>query len=1223
MADDIDRLVHHLCVDPKTARYGPYVLPPTGESLPRGVDLLPGRLRRYRLVDRAGKAVDLHAYVGLAEVGGQLWEQEVRVLLRLGASGQDGLPEVLEGGYEEPEATAKAGSPVNGIALIAVAGSDRSLADPGAADWMRGQPALALTHFQRLAEALAELHDLGALHRNLVPGSILADTSTAHPRLWLARFEMSALIGNMLRRSVDSAVDRRELRSLFIGDGEPDVRTLSCQPFERLAFLCSEAPTESLRETPTSDVYGLAAVVWDWFCDPAALTDGPLPDDPVARHRELHGRMVAALSGGEVPGRLAGLLRAMLSERPADRPTAQEVCRLLAGDVDTIMWQLVGAEPERPYLVVDIPRECIPTLSGWQWLGHSADTPEARDELAGWMLDELSHAKLMHSVNGAVPFVRTGSIEDRRLARFVLVGRRALWFCQHYQRRSWGAFGPPLDNALIIKYVAARDSAATRRVFEELRRTSGQVDVPAVEVVNMDVADSVMDAALAGRPSWKPLLARLVEGPPEQTAHHEYAAALDWLLAYQGAELSARTYAYVRTDTAHQQVTIEWDPDRERRYIDSDALLTKFADSPWLRPSMGDFFLNLDDDDHGSALVEIVADRGGRPDSTPVRSAWMVEPVRVGDDRVVLRRTEGTERIPERGWVRPRSDFGTRAALARQAAARWDLTRTRGLLSQLRTPRSVRLRQRRWAHAGDRLKGETSRAVVRDMLTHRPFYAVQGPPGTGKTTVVSEAVASYLAEEPTARVLVSAQSGHALDNLAQRILRRIGELAADGTPTDRMDVTALRVTSRSGALPHPDVLPWTRDALAVRSAERIRDRVDRVLAGDVADGLREALARWRELLDPDTGENVLPELGDRLERSANLVFATCVTATPQAVTPGGTRSRFDWVIVEEAAKAWPTELAMPLTCGTSWTLIGDHRQLGAHRRSDFERFIDACAGDPAPELAMLAERREVYLGAFDTLRQLFDRLPGASEREAERLPLRQLSTQFRMRTPIAEVVSRVFYPLPGPVDGDGLPPGLLRTGTEVPAAPIRAPEALRGASLVWLDTRGVPDCGDEPHWINQGEARLVAALVDRLRPRPTPREHGYSAEPLAVLTPYRAQAQLLRQHDALRPHVSTIHAFQGREADIVVISLVRDRRHGPAGVAWSSLGHLAQPNLVNVMLSRGRRLVVVVGNFDHFRASDADVGAGGGGTEGPFWGRLCAAVRRYGLVLPAAEVIEG
>jgi len=1226
MTDDTDRIVNRLCIDPITARYGPYRIPPGNGDLPRGVDLIPERLRRYRLLDGFDTPVDLHVYIGLAEVGGQLWEQEVRVLLRLGSSGLPGLPEILEGGYVEPELIRKSGPAVRGLAIVTARGSDRSLADPGAADAMRADRVAAVTQFRRLAEALAELHDLGALHRNLTPEAILADLSGNSPRLWIARFEMSALIGNLLRRCVDSTVERDALRGLFLGTEEPDPRRLACLPFERLGFLYPGDLPQPLHETPTSDVFSLAATVWEWFCDPAVLTAEPLPPDVVARHAELHRRMLRALSGaGTVPTRLADLLRTMMDEQPRNRPTAYQVYRQLTEDAEAILWHLEGGDPDRPYLLIDNPAECIPLLAGWGWLDHDqASLPAAREELAALMQEDLAKAILMHSTSGALPFVHSGDTKDRRDCRTVLVGRRAMWFCYQYQRRSWGRFGPALDEALIIKYVSKRDSPAARRCFEDMKAISGMVNIPAVEVVNLDVADSVMDAALAGRPSWKPLLTKLVERTSVEATHHEYAAALDWLLAYQGAELQARTYAYVRTDVSHGRATIEWDRDREAKMINSDALLTKFADSPWLRPPMGDFFLRLEDDE-GSATVEIGSDRDGRPQFTQGRSIWSVAPDRAGAIRVVLVRAEGTDPIPERGWIRPGADRGTRTALARQAIGRIDLMRGRGLLGQLHSPRAVRLPPQRYADAGRALTGEDSRKVVRDMLTHRPFFAIQGPPGTGKTTVVTEAVQKFLEQEPSARVLISAQSGYALDNLARRILTKLDELGPDGKPTGKMDVTALRVTSRSGARPDERVQPWTRDALAVRSADRIRERLDDLLGDEVQPKVAVALRRWRDLLDPSSGENVLPELGDRLERAADLVFATCVTATPEAVTPGGTRSRFEWVIVEEAAKAWPTELAMPLTRGTAWTLIGDHKQLGAHRRNNFKRFLDDCAGDTAPELAMLAERREVYLNAFDTFRHLFELSTEGDpvDRDRRQLPLRQLTTQFRMREPIAEVVSRVFYPTSPDTGSDGLPPGLLRSWGGVPAAPLRSPAQLVGQSVVWLDTHDVPECSDEPHWLNRGEAELVQALIERLRPHPSPHQHGYSGEPLAVLTPYRAQARLLTQHDMLRPHVSTIHAFQGREADIVVVSLVRDRRHGPPGVPWSSLGHLTQPNLINVMMSRARRLLVIVGDFQHFATVDeVTTSVPGTSEDGPFWGRLCTAVRHFGTVLPAREVID-
>ncbi|WP_033337912.1 AAA domain-containing protein [Catenuloplanes japonicus] len=1231
--DDIDDLVHYLCVAPQTARYGPYRVDPADGRWPRGLDLIVGRLRRYRLIDGEGKTVELHVYVGLGEIGGLLWEQEVRVLLRLGSSGQQGLPLVLDGGYEDAATTAKASSAVGGVALVATRGADHSLADDGAATEMRSKPLMAVKQFLQLCEALAEIHDMGGMHRNLVPAAILADLSADTPALWIGRFEMSALLGNLLRRTVDSEVSTAELRALFLSDpAAPDDRVLVCQPFERMRFLFPEEVPEPLLESPEADVYSLAATVWDWFCEPEVLTAQPLPESPVERHRELHGRMVAALGpAGGVPARLATTLSSMLDPVARNRPTIAQVCRLLVADLDAIRLILAADERTRPYLVVDIPREAAPTLIGWGLIKHGADTPEGLEELSAFMTYDLTNVRVALSPRGAEAFVRSGeNAQDKMRSRTVLLGRNCAWFCQYYQRKTWGKPGQPLETALIIKYVAQREHPGNRRAFEDLVRNSPLLDVPAVDVVSMNVAASVMDQSLVERPSWKEFLDQLGSMSPESAQDLQYGSALDWLLAYQGAELSARTYGFTRTENSTGQVVIEWDQERERRIHNADALLTKFSDSPWLRPALGDFFRSLDDES-GESKVEILKDLNGRPVTDVTRrSVWIVDTQRVGIDRLWLRRDQGSEPIPERGWIRPLSDTGTRTALHRQVAARSDLMRTRGLLAQLRKPWSIRTLPNRWTRAmaelKDTLKSEESRKVVGDMLTYRPFFAIQGPPGTGKTTLVSEAVNAYLREEATSRVLISAQSGFALDNLAQRVLQRLGEIDADGEPTNAMEFIALRVTSHSGTPPNPQIMPWTRDELAERTAERIRKRVDEVLA-DCSPEQSSILSVWRRLLDPVSGENILPELGDRVERAADLVFATCVTATAETVTPGGTRSRFDWVIVEEAAKAWPTELAMPLAAGTAWTLIGDHKQLGAHRRSDFERFLADCANDPSPELAALADNSELYLDTFDTFRRLFDALKDDSLTQAarERLPLRELTHQFRMRDPIAQIVSRVFYPSSKELEPDGLPRGQLRTGREVPHAPVQGPPDLVGQSVVWLDTRDVPDCADEGHWFNQGEARIIAKLVERLQPEPEPRRHGYSSEPLAILSPYRQQAQLLKQYGLVRDFVSTIHAFQGREADIVMVSLVRQRRHGPAGHAWSSLGHLTQRNLINVMTSRARKLLIIVGSFDHFANVDAEttMPAGPDEEDRPFWGRLCTAVQLYGQVLSAAEVIDG
>ena len=59
---------------------------------------------------------------------------------------------------------------------------------------------------------------------------------------------------------------------------------------------------------------------------------------------------------------------------------------------------------------------------------------------------------------------------------------------------------------------------------------------------------------------------------------------------------------------------------------------------------------------------------------------------------------------------------------------------------------------------------------------------------------------------------------------------------------------------------------------------------------------------------------------------------------------------FDWAVIEEAAHAWLSEIAVPLVQGDRWLLIGDHAQLPAHSadrqrtandRTAFERPVNA------------------------------------------------------------------------------------------------------------------------------------------------------------------------------------------------------------------------------------------------------------------------------------------
>ncbi|GAA4785796.1 hypothetical protein GCM10023200_19710 [Actinomycetospora chlora] len=1226
-------LVERFLVDPATAEFGPYELLADDDEERPIEELLAGRCYHLRMIDvREERTVDVQVFLGIGDIGGLLWEQDIRALLRMSGSRHPALPEVLDGGYRSADDTATIGHDVAGMAFVATRGSDRTAAAAAERRWLREHPREALRRFRSLADGLAVLRGLGLAHRNLCPRAI--DVHADHS-LRLARFELSALVDDIFRATLDSSVRADGLRGLFLGD----TSGLRYAPPERVAFALAVDADNDLIESDHSDVFSLAAVVWEWLLGefPDDVLPGPvdglldaeraahLHQEYLAFHRYLRDTVGRADS---IPPDLAQILVRMLDRDPDRRPTADDVVNLLSAGYDRILATWEDRTSDRAHMVVFMPTESAETIFRWGLISEHPATADGRDELAAFITSDLRGAMMTYAPDGADPFVRGGDRGLKRAATQLLRGQEVLWFCDLYRPRDRdNNLLAPVETALIIKYAVQQSQPWVERRLRDLDWL-GTRAVPEVDLVADDIDHRAMVRKLRDRPHWGSLIESTA--PVDDSSPHElqYRRAIDWLLDYQDVELRARQYPFVCMEgTERGDVVVRFDADRDQDVVVTSPLFVKFAATPALRPEFGDFFERLENDD-GGMDVDVIEDRSGRPGSRrAVAEAQVVR--RDGPDRVVLRRKPGSAPVPEKGWLRSRDDRGTAVALDRQRDAAYELFRFRTLTSQLRNPRTIRTFEHHWADAGADLAGDGGDAV-REMLVCEPFAAIQGPPGTGKTRVAATAIAAYLDRHPTARVLVSAQSNYALDNLAAGVLRAIGATDTNGRPTDEghshVSPIPLRVVSRAvGALDRvaDDVEQWTRSPLADRQQSRLHRHVDGVLHDRerrLSEGLRSVLKDWQELLAPG-GESVLPELSDRLHRGANLIFATCATSTPDLLFPNAAVV-FDWVVVEEAAKAWPTELAIPLVRGLRWTLIGDHFQLPAHRRTDVERFLDSCIADPHEGIALVGEERDRYLAALDLFGSLF-----TEDRTASRNPppLKRMATQFRMRKPIGDLVSRVFYPLEPQPTGegrptDGLPAGGLETfwdpdpDRRIPPIRLRSPRELDGESLVWLDTAGIASCRDHTRWYNAGEAAIVVQLLQRLQPFPRPQEDGYGDSPLAILSPYLEQKRLLSGNSLAAPHLSTIHAFQGREADMVIVSLVRDTARGHvegAPSAQASLGHLTQQELINVMFSRARRQLVIVGRFDHYASV---------GDQDGFWPKVCRAVQMYGTVLSAREL---
>ena len=77
---------------------------------------------------------------------------------------------------------------------------------------------------------------------------------------------------------------------------------------------------------------------------------------------------------------------------------------------------------------------------------------------------------------------------------------------------------------------------------------------------------------------------------------------------------------------------------------------------------------------------------------------------------------------------------------------------------------------------------------------------------------------------------------------------------------------------------------------------------------------------------------------------------------------------------------------------------------------------------------------------------------------------------------------------------------------------------------------------------------------------------------MGVITPYAAQARLLRTLlEDERIEIDSVDGFQGREKEVILVSMVRSNQVG-------EIGFLSEKRRTHVAITRARRLLLIVGD---------------------------------------------
>lgn len=421
------------------------------------------------------------------------------------------------------------------------------------------------------------------------------------------------------------------------------------------------------------------------------------------------------------------------------------------------------------------------------------------------------------------------------------------------------------------------------------------------------------------------------------------------------------------------------------------------------------------------------------------------------------------------------------------------------------------------------------RAIALGLNKKRPILIIQGPPGTGKTVLLKELIA--LAVQQGERVLVTAPTNAAVDNMVEKLSNIGVNIVRVGNPA--------RISSAVASKSLGEIVNSKLEYFLTefeRKKSDLRKDLRHCLKDDsLAAGIRQLLKQLGKALKKKEKETVKEVLS-----SAQVVLATNTGAADPVIRR---LDAFDLVIIDEAGQAIEPSCWIPILQGKRCIIAGDQCQL-------------------AP---VILSRKALEGGLGVSL------LERAATLHEEVLATK-LTTQYRMNDAIASWASKEMYG------------GSLKSSSSVFShilvdSPFVKPAWITQCPLLLLDTRmpyGSLSVGCEEHldpagtgsFYNEGEADIVVQHVLSLI------SAGISPTAIAVQSPYVAQVQLLRDRldeipEAVGVEVATIDSFQGREADAVIISMVRSNTLG-------AVGFLGDSRRMNVAITRARKHVAVV-----------------------------------------------
>lgn len=302
-----------------------------------------------------------------------------------------------------------------------------------------------------------------------------------------------------------------------------------------------------------------------------------------------------------------------------------------------------------------------------------------------------------------------------------------------------------------------------------------------------------------------------------------------------------------------------------------------------------------------------------------------------------------------------------------------------------------------------------------------------------------------------------------------------------------------------------------------------------------------------------------------VQKYSNISAATC----QQALEIGRNTEKnpvYDLVIIDEAARANPLDLFIPMSMGKTVILVGDYLQL--------PHMLD-------PFVVKKIEKENVNEKLSILKESLFEKLykQFSNNRDLACNRTVQLVYQYRMNKVLGEFANKAFY----------APKNYKLDSSRVDSEKKSLHMGLfENKPAVWLDVN--KKLGIEQGKISKYRWEEVKVITDKIKEIIKKDE----SKQIGVISFYKNQSEKLTE--TLREHLSesqfknvsigTVDAFQGKEFDIVFLSCVRannginQTNHDDLEIRKKYLGHITDVSRLCVSLTRAKQMLVIVGDSE-------------------------------------------